>query len=128
MIQRSYIINAINREALDTALAEAFGAVYGGFAARETAEQIEVTVYIDSGIKPSQLNALDALMAAHDPAVLTPDQQARQAQAQKLAAARRDYRSMDLNLAAYNSENALVQALARKIAWLEQEIAALQSD
>jgi hypothetical protein len=128
MIQRSYGLNGINREALDAALAETLGAAYGGFSAQERGAIITVTVFIASETKPAQITALDALMAAHDPAVLTDEQQARQAQQQKLAAARRDYKGTDLDPAAYLGETALVQDLARKIAWLEQEIAALHGD
>ena len=45
---------------------------------------------------------------------------------QKLTAARRDYQGNELDPADYAGESALLQALARKIAWLEQEIASLR--
>jgi hypothetical protein len=124
MIRRTYMLNGLNREALNAALIQLLGILYGGFADRQTTTGYTVTVFVSSAV--TDFAALDALMAAHDPQQLTAEQQARQEQQQKLAVARRDYQGDDLNPVDYAGESALVQALARKIAWLEQEVASLR--
>ena len=124
MIRRTYTLNGLNREALNAQLIQLLGILYGGFADRQTAAGYTVTVFLSSAI--TDFTALDALMAAHDPQQLTPEQQARQEQQEKLAATRRDFQGSDLDPADYAGESVLVQTLARKIAWLEQEIASLR--
>ena len=124
--QRTYMLNGINREALNVQLAGAFGTTYAGFTDQATREGIRVTINLTSAATQADIDQLNVLMAAHDPAQLTPEQAARQAQEQKLAATRRDFKGNDLDPAAYDSESALIQTLARKIAWLEQEIADLR--
>jgi hypothetical protein len=123
MIQRTYTLNGLNREALNAQLAQAFGARYAGFADRETHEGFVVTVNLTSAATPADIEQLNRLMAQYDPSALTPEQQARRQREQKLNDARRDYKGSDLNPEDYTSENALIQTLARKLAWLEQEIA-----
>jgi hypothetical protein len=124
MIRRTYMLNGLNREALNAALIQLLGIHYGGFADRQTVTGYTVTVFLSSAL--ADFAQLDALMAAHDPQQLTAEQRARQEQQQKLASARRDYQGSDLDPADYAGENALVQTLARKIAWLEQEVASLR--
>jgi hypothetical protein len=126
MNARSYTLNALNRQSLADSLAQTLGPVYGGFADRETPGGVTVTVYVANGVTPAQLIALDALMAAYDPSVLTEAQQADLARQQKLDAAHRDYRGADLDPTAFSGADPLLQTLARKIAWLEQEITALR--
>lgn len=126
MNQRTYTLNGINRESLNAQLAAALGGVYAGFADRETREGPVVMVNLTSAVTHSDIDQLNALMAAYDPTLLTPEQQARAQQQQKLAAARRDFRGSDLSIEDYSSESTLIQILARKIAWLEQEIADLR--
>ena len=81
-----------------------------------------MTVYLNSELSQAQLDQLDNLMASHDPRQLTAEQQARQVQQQQLADARQNYKGSDLDPANYASDSARIQALARKIAWLEQEV------
>lgn len=127
MTQHTYVLNGLNREALHAQLAQAFGALYSGFADRESGEGFVVTVNLTSGAAAADIDKLNALMARYDPTALTPEQQARRQRLQKLAEVRRDYQGSDLNPADYESESLLIQALARKLAWLEQEIADLRA-
>jgi hypothetical protein len=124
--QRTYTLNGLNREALNAQLAAAFGALYAGFADQETRTGFVVTVNLTNAATPADIEQLNTFMARYDPATLTPEQQARQQREQKLSEARRDYRGSELNPADYAGENALIQTLARKLAWLEQEIAELR--
>ncbi len=126
MIQPTYTLNGLNREALNAQLAAALGAVYAGFADRQTREGFVVTINLTGAAQAADLDKLNALMAAYDPTALTQEQQAQKQRTQKLADARRDYKGGELNPANYAGENALIQALARKLAWLEQEIADLR--
>lgn len=131
MIQRTYTLTGINRAALDHQLAQALGAVYGGFADRAASDAVNtvnVTVSLSNAATKADYDTLDALMAAHDPQQLTPEQQAEKEQQQKLTAARRDFKGADLNPAEFTGETAQVQVLARKVAWLEQEIASLRGE
>ena len=124
MNRRGYMLNGLNREALNAQLIALLGINYGGFADQQTATAYSVTVFVGSGV--TDFSALDALMAAHDPQQLTAAQQARQQRQQKLSNARRDLQGSELDPADYTGESALIQTLARKIAWLEQEIASLR--
>jgi hypothetical protein len=126
MTQHTYVLNGLNREALHAQLVQAFGALYSGFADRESREGYVVTVNLTSGAAAADIDKLNALMARYDPTTLTPEQQARRQRLQKLAEARRDYQGSDLNPADYGGESLLIQTLARKLAWLEQEIADLR--
>ncbi|MBZ0302594.1 MAG: hypothetical protein K8J31_22805 [Anaerolineae bacterium] len=128
MIQRSYTLNGLNREALNAQLGAALGVVYVGFADRDTREGLIVTVNLTGAATQADIDRLNDLMADHDPRQLTPTQQARQLREQKLAEARRDYKGVDLDPADFMSENASIQTLAAKVAWLEQEIAALRGE
>ena len=126
MNQRTYILTGLNREALNAQLAQAFGALYAGFADRETHEGFVVTVNLTSAATPADIERLNTLMAQYDPTALTPEQQARKQREQKLSDARRNYRGSELNPTDYAGESALIQTLARKLAWLEQEVADLR--
>jgi hypothetical protein len=126
MNQRTYSLNELNREALNAQLAQTFGALYAGFADSETREGFVVTVNLTSAVTPKDIEQLNAFMAQYDPTALTPEQQARKQREQKLSDARRSYRGGELNPADYAGESALIQTLARKLAWLEQEIADLR--
>ena len=128
MIKRTFLLSGVNREALNAQLAAALGPVYAGFADHTTGEGLRVTVNLTVGAVPEDIDRLIGVMNAHNPLELTPEQAARQAQMEKLAAARRDYRGDDLMPEDYAGESATVQTLAKKIAWLEQEIASLRPD
>ena len=126
MTRRTYTLNGLNREALHAQLAAALPTVYAGFADHTTRDGVVVTVNLNGATTESDIDQLNSLMAAYDPTQLTTEQQARQNRVQKLADVRRDYRGVDLSPADYTGEPALIQMLARKIAWLEQEIADLR--
>lgn len=63
----------------------------------------------------------EALVQAHDPSQLTIGQQAEIAKRQVLLQSRVDNIS-NLDVGAYNSSDPLLQQLAQKLSWLEQEI------
>lgn len=126
MMQRSYTLNGLNRGALNAQLAAALGAIYGGFADRETRDGFVVTVNLTNAATQADIDQVNALMTNYDPQQLTPEQAARKQREQKLAAARRDYQGAELDPADFAGESALIQTLARKIAWLEQEVADLR--
>jgi hypothetical protein len=92
---------AVNVEALDAALRAALGAATTGYS-------------ISGGNVIVHL--LDSATA----------QQENQARIQKLNQARTNYGVNPLDVATYTAQPALIQQLAQKISWLEQEIAALQ--
>jgi hypothetical protein len=124
MNQRTYTLNGTNRQALDMQLSEALGLAYGGFAEHVTPDGVVVTVNLDSAPTQAVVNQLNSVMANHDPAVLTPRQEAEQRRQEKLEDLRSGI-STDLDPADYSGENALIQTLAERIAWLEQEVIAL---
>ena len=126
MMRKTYTLDGLNREALNAQLLDLLGIAYGGFADQQVAGGFRVTVFLSSAL--TDFTELDALMAAHDPIQLTADQQARQTRQQKLIAARRDFQGAELDPVDYAGENALIQTLARKIAWLEQEMTSLRAD
>lgn len=126
MNQRTYTLNGLNRDALNAQLAAAFGGLYAGFADRETRAGFVVTVNLTNAAAPADIEQLNTLMAHYDPTALTPEQQARKQREQKLGEARQNYKGSELNPVDYAGESALIQALARKLAWLEQEIAELR--
>jgi hypothetical protein len=126
MMQRHYVLKGLNREALHAQLVAGVGAAYGGFADRETPAGFGITVYLNGQASPADIDRLDALLAEHDPQQLTPAQQARRLRQQQLVTARQEQRGADLNPADFAGQSALIQTLARKMAWLEQEIADLR--
>ena len=126
MMRKTYTLDGLNREALNAQLLDLLGITYGGFADQQVGGGFRVTVFFSSAV--NDFTELDALMAMHDPNQLTADQQARQTRQQKLIAARRDLQGADLDPVDYAGENALIQTLARKIAWLEQEVVSLRTE
>lgn len=126
MSQRTYTLNGINHDSLHAQLATALGPVYAGYADITTSDGVLVTVNLTGAATQTDIDQLNSLMAVYDPTQLTAAQQARQDQTQKLADTRSNYQGVDLDPATYSGEAALIQALARKIAWLEQEIADLR--
>lgn len=126
MNQQTYTLTGLNRDALNAQLVAAFGALYAGFADRETRTGFVVTINLTNAATPADIEQLNSLMGRYDPTALTPEQQARKQREQKLSEARQNYKGSELNPADYAGESALIQALARKLAWLEQEIAELR--
>jgi hypothetical protein len=119
IIQRA----AVNIEALDTALRAALGNVATGISVGGG----QVKLHLTDDATPAQVDTARALAVAHVPTDLTPAQQAALIRRQKLDQARRDYGASEIDLTVYAGQNALLVALAQKIAWLERELAALRS-
>lgn len=86
----------------------------------------QVTLVLDDTVTPEQVRQAQTIVATHDPARLTPDQQAAVLDAAKLDQARKDYAAAELDLSPYQGKDALLEKLAQKILWLERELNALR--
>jgi hypothetical protein len=108
----------VNIPALDKALRDALGnSVFGlGYS-----NQV-VQVYVDDEASAAQLQQAKSLVQSHDPKKLTPDQQAEVDRKAKLDQARKEVGGTLLDTSAYSSQSALIQQLAKKVAWLELEL------
>ncbi len=84
------------------------------------------TLVLDDAVKPAEIRQAQNIVATHDPAKLTPDQQAAIVQAAKLEQSRKDYATSELDLSTYQGKDVLLEKLAQKILWLEREIYALR--
>ena len=114
---------SVNVEALDEQLRAALGAVTSGFSLASGS----VILHLADKATPAQIDQARAIVTGHDPAALTPSQQAALSRRQKLDQARRDYGAAEIDLTIF-AANPLLQSLAQKIAWLEREIAALRAN
>ena len=114
----------INSEALDAAIRAAVGGKISGISTGSYGVCIHLT---DETTTAADIEQARSIVTAHDPAILTADQQARQDRTQALATAR-SAQATPINVAAYKSEKAIIKALAGKIAWLEQEIVELRGE
>jgi hypothetical protein len=112
---------SINVQALDDALRTALGATTIGVSTRPG----QVTVHLLDTATPQQLDQVRAILQAHDPAQLTAVQQRRLDRA-ALIDQLRGQNPIPLNPADFNAETDAIRRLARKIAWLEQEIKELR--
>jgi hypothetical protein len=113
--------NSVNLEALDADIRAALGSKAAGI----SSGPYGVAVHLSDNASQADIDQVQAIVAAHDSAVLTAEQQARIDQQAALDSARAA-NAVPVNLADYSGEAANMQQLAGKIAWLEQEIAALQ--
>jgi hypothetical protein len=109
----------INLEALDAELRAALPEVISGVSLSPAGVTVHFT---GRAILPDQTSARQIVLA-HDPARLTPAQEKAKARADKLRDAQRD-KGSDLDVSQF--KDALLNELARKVAWLEQEIIALR--
>ena len=105
---------AVNPEALDAELRTAMPDSYASLLVSDS----ELRVFLNQDLPQSEVQAV---LDAHDPASLTPEQQAEQARQEALAEARRNNAS-NLDGSQYDAEAPLMRQLAQKIIWLEQEI------
>ena len=105
----------------DAALTEEVRAALGERVSGISTGPYGVIVHLDDRATPAQIAQVQTIVEAHNPAVRTPDQQADQQRQQRLASLRGG-RGEALDPADYNGEAALIQSLADKIAWLEQEV------
>ncbi len=113
---------AVNVPALDydlrsTLTTRFFGLTYDGK---------QVTLVLDDDTTADQVRQAQSIVATHDPAKLSPDQQAEVLQNARLEQARRDYAATELDLIPYQGNDTLLETLAQKVAWLEREINALR--
>lgn len=112
--------SVINPEALDAELRAALGDKASGISARRG----QVVVHLTDEASNADQDQARSIVLNHDPAVLTPHQAAEQARRTQLTQARQ-LNALPLDVAAYDGESALIQALAERIARLELEIAQL---
>jgi hypothetical protein len=109
--------NDVNDEGLNEEVRAAFGNLTSGI----STGPYGVIVHLDDRVTPAQIAQAKAIVENHDPAVLSPRQQA-EAQRQQRLASLRTGRGAELDPATYSGEAAPIQTLADKIAWLEQEV------
>lgn len=86
----------------------------------------QVTLVLDEAVTDKEVRQAQNIVATHDPAKLTPEQQAGVLQAAKLDQARKAYAATELDLSAYQGKDALLEKLAQKVLWLERELNALR--
>jgi hypothetical protein len=113
---------AVNIDALDADLRTALGGATSGLSFHAG----QVTVYLSDDASDAQVSQARALVQAHDPSKPTPAQQATSNRRAKLAQLRGDY-GADLDTSTFVGQGVLIRLLAGKIAWLEQEVAALRA-
>lgn len=114
---------AANAAALDYDLRAAISSHFYGL----TYDGKQVTLVLDEAVTGNEIRQAQNIVATHDPAKLTPDQQAEVLKAAKLDQARKAYAATELDLTAYQGKDALLQKLAEKVLWLERELNALRS-
>ncbi len=115
---------AANVTALDYDLRAALTSRFFGL----TYDGKQVTLVLDDALTAAEMKQAQSIVASHDPAKLTPDQQADILQAAKLDQARKDYAATELDLSVYQGKDALLEKLAEKVTWLEREINVLRKE
>jgi len=114
----TFELTVANIAALDTDLRAALTNHFYGL----TFDGQQVTLVLDEAVTLNEVKQAKNIVATHDPAKLTPDQQAEVLQKAKLEQARKDYAATELDLSIYQGKDALVEKLAEKIIWLEREL------
>jgi hypothetical protein len=112
----------VNIAALDAALRSALGAEMYGL----VADGQRVTLCLADSVKPAQVTQARRLVETHDPAQLTPEQQADLDRAARLQQSRDEAGAGELRLADFDGQDALLNQLARKVLWLEREVRVLR--
>lgn len=107
--------STVNLESLDADLRAALGEAVSGISTHAGF----VTVHFTGKSIPADTQTARQIIINHDPSKLTPAQQGQQEHAAKLASLRQQ-KGDDLDSAKF--ADPLLNELARKIAWLEQEI------
>ena len=113
---------AANITALDYDLRTALSNRFYGL----TYDSKQVTLVLDDSVKANEIKQVQNMVTAHDPAKLTPDQQAAVLQSAKLEQARKDYAASELDLNVYQGKDVLLEKLAQKVLWLERELNVLR--
>ena len=106
-----------NITALDEALETTLGNDYLGLSVHNE----EVRVHLTDETPSSAVRQAEQIVQNHDPSQLTVRQQAEIAQREMLLQSRAD-NPQPLDTTAYTGSDALIQQLAHKLHWLEQEI------
>ncbi len=121
MQEISMKLGQINTPALDAALKQALNTIYYGLSFANG----EVIVYLDDTASAKQITTVQQIVQAHDPDVLTTDQQVgaeRQAALETL----RQINRAPIDLSVYEGAEADIRHLAEKVAWLELEFLSRQ--
>lgn len=105
----------VNVELLDSQLRSVGSDLFYGF----SAQQGGITLYMSNDVSSDLREQLEQMARDHDATQLTPQQQAAIARQEMLAQGRA---AAPLDLADYAASSVEIQALASKIAWLEQEM------
>jgi len=108
---------AINVRSLDAELRDVVGIGYIGLSTRLS----DVIVFFEDDTTSELVRQAADVVANHDASILTAEQEAEIAREQALATARNRYPDA-LDPALFDSSPVDVQALAERLAWLEQEI------
>lgn len=107
----------VNITALDEALENTLADKYLGLSVHNGM----VRVHLQDDTSDALVLEAETVVQLHDPTQLTANQQAEIARRQALMQARAD-NSGNLDVGAYDLTDPLVQQLARKLRWIEQEI------
>jgi hypothetical protein len=105
----------VNVELLDAQLRAAAGEHFYGLSLQRGA----VLLYLSDAISPDTQQTLGRIARQHDATQVTPKQQA---EAERKIALEQGRTRVPIDEKQYEGSPALIQALAAKIAWLEQEI------
>lgn len=85
----------------------------------------EVSISLPDTLRENQVNQARRAILQHDPDQLTARQQAALDRQLQREQARRELKGVELDLKAFEEKDEALRLLARKIAWLERELALL---
>ncbi|HUN10351.1 MAG TPA: hypothetical protein PLQ56_27350 [Aggregatilineales bacterium] len=85
----------------------------------------EVSISLPDTLRENQVNQARRAILQHDPDQLTARQQAALERQLQREQARRELKGVELDLKAFDEKDEALRLLARKIAWLERELALL---
>ncbi|MBN8592354.1 MAG: hypothetical protein J0M33_11355 [Anaerolineae bacterium] len=116
---------SLKREAVNLeALQEELSAIAGQIVPVRYAAG-EVSISLPDTLRENQVNQARRAILQHDPDQLTARQQAALDRQLQREQARRDLKGVELDLKAFEEKDEALRLLARKIAWLERELALL---
>jgi len=112
----------VNLDSLHSDLRAALGGIVRGV----STGPYGLRLHLADEASDSHIEQALTIAYSHDPTKLTPQQQTEAERELQLELARAD-NTIPLKLEDYSTSDSLLQTLARKIAWLEQEIATLRA-
>lgn len=116
---------SLKREAVNLeALQEELSAIAGQLVPVRYAAG-EVSISLPDTLRENQVNQARRAILQHDPDQLTARQQAALDRQLQREHARRELKGVELDLKAFDEKDEALRLLARKIAWLERELALL---